>query len=461
MPKASTKSLKTTKNAELLSYIINSDPVLRAELPLPKQGDSIAPYGKLISSNERYRNRFINAVNLIGLTIIKRNGWDNPWEWFTDRGELRFGQQIREMINDLVKANKYNDITNDETRFLKNQVPNTLEYIHELNFQVFYETSTSDNQFAMAFETEGEGSLFDYISDCIEMLFESWKYDKYIVNKYMLCRRIVDGTITSVEIDNYASLDARKRVSAMKSIANKISFRSPNYNPAGIRKATNFEDQIFILNTDFEAALSTEVLATSYFRNDAEFKSNLAMVDGFGNHDTERLKEVLGDDFIEFTETELAALANVPAVIISKEWFMNYSWAFDTASAETKETSFFNPTTLTDNHFLHVWAVFSTSPFENAAVFTQDVTPAVSTVTVSPSTATMSPGTSLQLSATVATTGFANKAVTWSTEEDDVNLDAYGKLEIPISYTGASELTVVATSVYDDTKTGSATITVV
>ena len=61
MAKASTKSLKTTKNAELLSYIINSDPVLRAELPLPKQGDSIAPYGKLISSNERYRNRFINA----------------------------------------------------------------------------------------------------------------------------------------------------------------------------------------------------------------------------------------------------------------------------------------------------------------------------------------------------------------------------------------------------------------
>ena len=32
---------------------------------------------------------------------------------------------------------------------------------------------------------------------------KGYKYDKYIVNKYMLCRRILDGTVTSVQIANY------------------------------------------------------------------------------------------------------------------------------------------------------------------------------------------------------------------------------------------------------------------
>ena len=43
-------------SAELLSYIINSDPVLRENIDLPVQGESIAPIGKIIMNNSRYRN---------------------------------------------------------------------------------------------------------------------------------------------------------------------------------------------------------------------------------------------------------------------------------------------------------------------------------------------------------------------------------------------------------------------
>ena len=68
----------------------------------------------------------------------------------------------------------------------------------------------------------------------------------HIVDKYMLCRRILDGTSTSIKI-NYSSLTPRQRVCKLKSISNKFTFRSPNYNPAGIRKAT-FDDQILIVH---------------------------------------------------------------------------------------------------------------------------------------------------------------------------------------------------------------------
>ena len=455
--------IKATTDSELLSYIINVTPELQSEIDLPVQGQSIKPIGKIILNNERYKNAFINTVNLIGLTAIKRNAWENPWD-FTTRGTLRFGQQIREIINDLCNVYDYNDVSNDATRFLESVVPNVYNYMHEVNFQKYYEQTTSDEQLAMAFDSEG--GLFELIDDLTSMLYESMMYDRYIVDKYMLCRRILDGTMTSIKIDNYANLTPRQRVSALKSISNKMTFRSPNYNPAGIRRATSFEKQIAIINTEFEADFSTEVLATSFFRDEAEMKSRMKLIDGFNNHDTERLTEVLGNQYVPFTEEELVELATIPAVIISDEWFMDYDYSLD-ANAPTKQTDFYNPTTLKRNIFLHSWRVFSTSPFEQAVVFTSD-TPTVNSVTVSPSESSVSAGLSIQLQAVVDTDGFANKAVQWSVEKADgevtkVSVDANGLVMIPSDFvtTGeAPQITIRATSIFNPDVYGEATITV-
>ena len=436
------KVLSVKSDAELMSYIINTTPELASEIDLPVQGQSLAPIGKLIMSNERYKNAFINTINVIGLTVIDRNYWEDPWETFTERGSLQFGQTVREIAVDIADVYDYNAYVENATHFLENVVPNVYNYLHELNFQKFYKTTTSDDQMAMAFNTEG--GLMQLIESIIGSLWEGYKYDKYIVNKYMLCRRILDGTITSVEIDNYNSLTARQRVTAMKNIANKMTFRNPNYNPAGLRIATPFADQIMILDTDSEAEISTEVLATSFFRNDAEFKSQLALIDGYGNHDTARLTEVLGSQYVPFTSDELAALANIPAVIVDREFFQNYNYTFN-AEAETangtRATNLYNPETLRNNHWLHVWKVLSTSPFKQAVVFTKNVTPSVTSVSVTPSTATAAAGQDVQLSTTVATTGFANKAVTWSIEKDSettaankASVDLNGKVTIPSTH---------------------------
>lgn len=427
--------LKVKSGAELLSYIINQTPELASEIDLPVQGESIKPIGKIIVNNERYKNAFINTINLIGLTIIDRNGWQDPWETFTNRGMLNYGGSVRELFVDIADVYDYNQYANDPDHFLENVVPNVYNYIHEVNYQKFYKTTTSDEEIAMAFDSEN--GLFDLIKRIIGSLYEGYQYDKYLVEKYMLCRRILDGTVTSVEIDNYGSLTARQRVAFMKNISNKMTFRNPNYNPAGVRVATAFEDQIMILNTDFDADMSTEVLATSFFRNDAEMKTRLALIDGFNNHDTARLTQLLGSQYILFTDDELTALGNIPAVIVDREWFQVYNYAMDNM-AETRRTDFFNPESLRNTHWLHTWKVVSSSPYKQAVVFTKDVTPAVSSISVTPSTATVSAGQSLQLSATVVTSGFANKAVSYSIEADSetteankATVDVNGKVEIP------------------------------
>ena len=466
--------LNVKNDAELLSYIINSDPVLKENIDLPVQGESIAPIGRIIVNNQRYKNAFINAINVIGLTMIDRNYWDDPWENFTNNGYMSFGDSARELAVDIADIFDYNKYANDVDHFLENVVPNIYEYIHPLNYQKFYKTTTSDTQMAMAFYNEG--GLMTLIDEVISSLYEGYKYDKYIVNKYMLCRRILDGTITSVQIANYSNLSARERVAAMKNVSNLMTFRNPNYNPAGLRIATPFNKQIAIINTDFEASLSTEVLATSFFRNDAEMKSRMALIDGFGSHDTARLLEVLEDQYIPFTSSELAKLANVPATIIDDEFFQNKTYALDGASESDSEdvftegsrqgfkrTSFYNPETMKNNHWLHYWGIKSTSPFKQAVVFTTD-TIAVESVTISPAVATITKGQDLILTAEVATTGFANKAVVWSVDKTSaalgVSINQAGKLSVPASVESQTQITVTAKSVYDDTKSNTATITV-
>ena len=466
-------NLNVTNSAELLSYIINQTPELRENIDLPVQGQSIKPIGKLIMGNPVYKNAFLNTVNLIGLTVITRNNWENPWQEFTDKGTLSYGQQVREIIVDIANVYDYNQGLDHEADFIKTVVPNVLSYVHELNYQKYYKTTTSDEQMAMAFERE---DLFTLIDQIVNSLYEGYQYDMYLVAKYVLARRILEGTVTAIQIPNYDSLSDRDLVAFIKGVSNKMTFRSPNYNPAGIRKATKFDDQFAIVTAEFDGRFTTNVLATSYFRDDAQMKANLEMTEGFGVFDTPRLNEIFAvrdtngdivaneylDGYVPLTDAEMTALNEIPVSIVGRDFFQFYKWAFDNSGEGLRKTDFFNPQTLKMTHWLHTWSVVSSSPFENAVCFTKDAQ-GVTSVTVSPSTATVSKGQNLELTATVVTTGFANKAVYWSVDStayaDGVRISDGGKLIIPSTATVQS-VTVTATSIYDNTVTGTATITV-
>lgn len=457
------KILKNTSNAEILSFIINQNPELASEIDLPVQGESVKPIGQMIVDNQRYKNMFINTINLIGLTVIKENRWQNPWQEFTDKGMLRRGQQIRELVLDLAKVFDFNEEYSNKDKFLETAIPDVYNYLHDLNFQKVYETTINESELLMAFDDE-ENGLYRFIENCISNLYETYDYDKWLVDKYQLCRRILDGTITPVEIDD--SQDARGILASMKGVSNKMSFKSPKYNPAGVRRATKFDDQYLMLDAEREAITSTSVLATSYFLNEAQTKTNLALIDSFSESDEDRLAELLGDAYVEFTADEKTALGTVLGVIVARDWFMDYHRALDSNSILNgkRQTEWENPTTLDRNIFLHAQDVISSSPFANAVVFTT-VTPSVTAIDITPASANVLAGTTLQLSAETTTTGFANKSVTWSVDADSladgVTIDLVkGLLTIPADVT-VETITVTATSVFDSTVTDTATITIV
>lgn len=435
--------LNTSDGSKLLSYIINQDPILSENIDLPVQGESIKPIGKIIVDNSRYKNAFINALNLIAVTLIERNDWNNPWEEFTEQGRIDFGQSVREMIVDLVEAQDYNEYKNSATHFLEHVIPDVYNYVYDINFQKFYKVTVNDTEIAMAFTNET--GLYDLIQNIYSRLYESYKYDKYQVDKYQLCRRIIDGTVPSVQITNFATSTTREIVSFMKGYSNKMTFRSPNYNPAGLRLATPFERQITILNTVFDAKITTEVLATSYFRNDAEMKSRLALIDGFNDFDTNRLSALLGNQYVAFTEGEISKLGTVAGMIIADNFFKDFYYAMDSRAGEnfaTKTTEFYNPETLDNTLWLHAWRIFATSPFANGIVFTTGAN-SVTSVDVDPATATVSVGQNVQFTASMITSGIVNKAVQWTVDKDasdnGVTINANGLLKVPSTYTKGTQ----------------------
>lgn len=453
---AKTNLPKVKNDAELLSYIINATPILREEIDLPTQGESIQPIGQIIVNNERYKNAFLNTINVIGLTVITRNMWEDPWQNFTNKGTIARGQQMREIFVELANIYDYNENIDMVEDFLNNEVPNVFNYIHELNYQKYYKTTTSDDQLAMAFTYED--GLFDLIDAIIGSLNKSYQYDNYIVSKYMLCRRILDGTMTSVEIPDYDTLSPDDIVTFIKGYSNKMTFMKPFYNPAGVRKATPFKDQYLLADADFEASLTTQVLAKSYFKDEASFKTNLALVDGYAEHDIPRLKEILGDAFVEFTEDELNQLKSIPCSIIGIDFFQNRNYSFDNQS-DTKKTEFTNPQNLKTNHWLHCWKILSTSPFENSIVFTKNK-PSVTSVVITPLTSTLSAGSQLQLNTKVVTKGFANKAVIWEVDSEKASITQSGLLQISSGALAGETINVTATSIFDDTKKSTAVITI-
>ena len=183
-----------------------------------------------------------------------------------------------------------------------------------------------------------------------------------------------------------------------------------------------------------------------------KFAGHRVLIDGFGNIDNARLAELFAGDenYVALTPEQLGELATIPAVLVDRNFFM----MFDNFMNFTEQ---YNSQGLYWNYFYHTWKTFSVSPFSNAMLFVPG-TPTVTSVTVSPDSATASVGDVIQLSATVATTNFAPKTVTWTSNKPNVTVNEEGKVTIGSGASGS--VVITATSKYDGSKSDTCTITI-
>ena len=441
----------TNSSVDILNAIRNNATQnYRDYVPKATPGaDSIRQIGAIIMDYPALQNEFLSAlVNRIGRVLITSKMYDNPWAFFK-KGLLEFGESVEEIFINIAKPFQF-DPAVAETNVFKREIPDVRAAFHIMNYQKYYKATISNDQLRQAF-LSWQG-ISDLIAKIVDAMYTGANYDEFQTMKYMLARHILDGHMYPVEIPTVETANMKSIVSVVKGVSNKFTFLSPNYNLAGVQTYTAKNDQYMLINSQFDATMDVEVLASAFNMDKAEFSGRRVLVDSFGSLDTARLAELFAGDstYEEISSDELEALDAIPAVLVDRDWFM----IFDNFYNFTEQ---YNGEGLYWNYWYHVWKTFSVSPFANNALFIPGK-PGVTSVVVSPGSATVAAGQSVQLSANVVTTNFAPKSVTWTVDSDYATVDNSGKVTVLSTAPPSTSITVTAASTYDTSKKGTATV---
>ena len=452
-----TKPQVKTLNAnsvEILNTLrANASPNYQDMVPYAEGSlDSVREIGAIIMQYPALQNEFLSAlVNRIGRVILTSKSYDNPWAMFK-KGMLEFGESIEEVFVNIAKPFQF-DPQVAESNVFKREIPDVRSAFHIMNYQKFYKATISNDQLRQAFlSIDG---ITDLIAKIVDAMYTGANYDEFQTMKYMLAKHILNGLMNPVTIPAINTANMNSIVSTIKGVSNKFTFLNSKNNLAGVMNHTPKQEQYLLVNSQFDATMNVEVLASAFNMDKAEFDGHHVLVDSFGDLDIERLNILFADDptYTEINKEKLKELDAIPCVMVDSDWFM----IFDNYQNFTEQ---YNGEGLYWNYWYHVWKTFSVSPFSNNAVFVAGE-PAVKTITVTPSKATVSAGGQLQLSVNVVTENYAPQSVIWSIVEDDAKatISSTGMLKID-SDAIAGPITVKATSTFDSTKNSTATITV-
>ena len=451
----------------IINWVLAEESGYLAGAPLADNTiQSIKQVGEFINAFQNRQNQFLGAlVNRIALVIVASKAYKNPWS-FTKRGTMEAGETIEEIYVNLAKVENFDPGTTTNSLLADlfgKRKPDVQAAFHSMNFQKKYPVTVSQDQLVTAFTSmEGVSNLIEYI---VQSLYTAFEYDEFLMLKFMLYRLALDGKIKASTISALSSeANAKAAVKTVKSISNELIFLKTAYNMAGVYTHTPKEDQMVIIDTDVDATLDVDVLASAFNIDKVKFEGQRILVDQFTATEKARLDEILDMDTANgehcFTDDEITAIGTIKMFIIDRDFLMQYDKL-------VKMTEMPVPNTLEWQYFLHHWSVFSASPFKNAALLTT-ASSSITSITVSPATADAAVGTSLAFTATVVKTGFISDEVVWSVVGADTGkgtkIGRDGILHIGAEETataGSGALTVKATSKANSAVYGTATVTLV
>ena len=443
-PKVATSTTRDILNAIRESATQN----YKNYVPVLLDGDDIKKIGNILMDNVTLKNEFLQTlVNRIGYVITTSKSYKNPLSIFK-KGKLDYGETVEEIFVNIAKPFHF-DVDVATSEVYKREHPDVRTAFHVVNFQTFYKQTTEDVTLRQAFLSYD--GVNDLLSRIIEAMVTAEQYDEFTTTKYMLAHLMLKGLIKTETIVKPVDKDTTTAVAkVLRKTSNDFTFMKDKFNLMGVKNVTSFDDQYILISTDFEAEMSVDVLAWAFNMSKVDYLAHRVLIDDFGDIDVERMKELLGDLYVDISDDEMKALSDIPALLVDKSFFQIYD-------NYTNMDTIYNQQGLYYNHFYHVWKIFSASPFSNAVTFVSGV-PAVTSITVSPTTATLSAGARLQLIANVETKNFASKSVTWKSDNEKVTVSPTGMVEV---LEGATDtVNVTATSVLDPSKNEKCVITI-
>lgn len=392
--------------------------------------NTLAEIGEIFSNDPNLANAFITElINRIGLVRMNYRRYTNNLKTLK-AGRLENGETVEEIAFGLVKGVCDKDVETGVTDVFKITRPEVASALHKVNFQVKYPVSITWMELRKAFTSMT--ALGSFIDGVITSVYNSYEVDEQLAMKNLITEAAKLNFFQLIELpepNNEAS--GKAFVKKVKATANKMQWMNTDYNKYGIPQFSDKSDLVIILTADVDADTEVDVLAAAFQATAVDFvgTGRKIMVDGFG-------------------------VPGLYAVVVDRRFFQIYDYDFSM-------DWIYNPSNRVWNGFLHVWEVLSASPFMQGVAFVAPGSGTVTSVTVDPNTATVAKGGTQKFTAAVETEGIADSSVTWAVNGGGAGtaISANGVLTVAADQT-AGQLTVTATSVADNTKKGTATVTV-
>ena len=341
-------TIRANASAEYQQYV----PEVTKATDIPKVGEVLYGY-------PAFANQFINAlVNRIALVRVKSATFNNDYAELK-KGYLEFGETVEEVFVSIAKAREFSAEKAKDREF-KRTLPDVRSAFHTMNFRVQYPITIQDEDLRMAFMSIN--GVQDLIAKIVNSVYVAEQYDEFLLFKYLLIKGYTGHGTTRF---NAGAADAYKDWAAsFRSVSNKLTFMSKNFNISGVTTVTPKSDQYIFMDSDFNAKFDVNVLASAFNMDKADFMGRLKLIDDFTTFDNERFSEIMenSDMISPITEAELADMANVHAVIVDREWFQIYD-------NNNKFTEDYVASGMYWNYFYNVWKTVSYSPFSNIVYF--------------------------------------------------------------------------------------------
>lgn len=365
MPTKPRIATNTNISADVINAVKNSaSSYYKDYVPyVTADSDSLRGIGAIIMNNPALENEFLSTlVNRIAFARIASRLYTNPLATLK-KGVIDVGETVEDIFVNIAKVYQYGEIAGSgadtATNLFKKYEPDVRTAFYIMNSQLTYPVTVNRAMLKSAFKSWS--GMDELISGIIQSVYTAAAYDEFNITKYLIGQHILNGKLAYYKFDD-TSVDKYKLCATqMRKVSNDFQFMSTDYNIAGVTTFTDSEKKVILINTDYDANIDTNVLASAFQLPYADYLNRRILIDGLGHLDITRLNKAFANDptYKEPNADDMAFLDKVAGVIIDEDFVQIYDNVFEMRDMPVANT-------LDHNYFLHMWQTYAVSPFANA-----------------------------------------------------------------------------------------------
>lgn len=366
----------TTISADIINAVKNSASTYYKDyVPyVTADADSLRGIGAIIMNNPALENEFLNTlVNRIAFARIASRLYTNPLATLK-KGVIDVGETVEDIFVNIAKVYQYGEIAGSgadtATNLFKKYEPDVKTAFYIMNSQLTYPVTVNRAMLKSAFKSWS--GMDELISGIIQSVYTAAAYDEFNITKYLIGQHILNGKLTYYRFDDTSADKYKLCATQMRKVSNDFQFMSSDYNIAGVTTFTDSDKKVILINTDYDANIDTNVLASAFQLPYADYLNRRILIDGLGHLDITRLNKAFANDptYKEPSDDDMTFLDKVAGVIIDEDFVQIYDNVFEMRDMPVANT-------LDHNYFLHMWQTYAVSPFANAvSVIPNNLVPA-------------------------------------------------------------------------------------